>query len=180
VSFRVHIVGASGSGTTTLGRALAAQLGVRHFDTDDYYWLPTDPPYREKRPIEERLARLEPLLRASESWVLSGSLVGWGDPLIPYFDLVVFLAVPQEVRLARLRERERRRYGESAIRPGGSHHEKFREFLDWARSYDEGDLDMRSRARHEQWLGQLETRVLRLEEEEPVAAQIRAILDLRG
>jgi len=34
---RVHIVGASGSGTTTLGRALATQLGCPHVDTDDVF-----------------------------------------------------------------------------------------------------------------------------------------------
>ena len=38
---RIHILGASGSGTTTLGRALAERLQCRHFDTDDYFWLPT-------------------------------------------------------------------------------------------------------------------------------------------
>ena len=41
---RIHILGASGSGTTTLGRALAARLQCPHFDTDDCFWLPTDPP----------------------------------------------------------------------------------------------------------------------------------------
>ena len=79
MTFRVHIVGASGSGTTTLGLALASRLEIPHFDIDDYYWIPTDPPYREPRPSEERLPLLEPRLRASDAWVLSGSLVGWGN-----------------------------------------------------------------------------------------------------
>ena len=42
---RIHILGASGSGTTALGQALAEHLRCPHFDTDDYFWLPTDPPY---------------------------------------------------------------------------------------------------------------------------------------
>jgi cytidylate kinase len=33
---RAHLVGASGSGAATLGRALAARLDVPHFDTDTY------------------------------------------------------------------------------------------------------------------------------------------------
>jgi Shikimate kinase len=41
---RIHILGASGSGTTTLGRALAERLQYPHFDTDDSFWVPTDPP----------------------------------------------------------------------------------------------------------------------------------------
>jgi adenylate kinase family enzyme len=54
VSRRVHILGASGSGTTTLAQALAARLGCPHYDTDHYYWLPSDPPFQH---IREREAR---------------------------------------------------------------------------------------------------------------------------
>jgi adenylate kinase family enzyme len=51
---RIHILGASGSGTTTLGRAMAERLNYTHFDTDAYFWLPTDPPTTEKREITLR------------------------------------------------------------------------------------------------------------------------------
>jgi hypothetical protein len=87
---RVHITGASGVGTTTLGRGLADRLSCAHVDTDDYYWLASDPPYRLKREMPERLRLLGQALQAAPAWVLSGSLSGWGDPLIPMFDLVVF------------------------------------------------------------------------------------------
>ena len=56
---RIHIVGASGSGTTTLAIALAREIGGAHLDTDDFYWLPTDPPFTTKRPVEQRLKLLE-------------------------------------------------------------------------------------------------------------------------
>jgi adenylate kinase family enzyme len=103
---RIHIFGASGSGTTSLASALAVTHGHRHLDTDDFYWLPTDPPYRQPRPPEVRLELLRRALTESGSWVLSGSLCGWGDPLIPEFELVIFLVVPTQVRLTRLRARE--------------------------------------------------------------------------
>src|SRR5262245_2991835 len=103
---RIHIFGASGSGTTTLALTLAETHGHRHLDTDDFYWFPTNPPYRQPRPVEARLALLRDARAQSSRWVLSGSLCGWGDPLISEFDLVVFLIVPTEVRLARLRARE--------------------------------------------------------------------------
>jgi adenylate kinase family enzyme len=53
-------MGASGSGTTTLGAALARRLGCPHHDADDYFWLPTptDPPFTEARPPSARLERL--------------------------------------------------------------------------------------------------------------------------
>ena len=172
---RIHIFGASGSGTTTLAAALAATYGHRHLDTDDFYWLPTDPPYRQKRPPEVRLALLQAALEESASWVLSGSLCGWGDPLIPEFDLVVFLVVPTDVRLERLRARELDRYGHTTIAPGGKLHQAHLQFLDWAERYDTGDLQMRSRTFHEAWLSKPSGRVLRLEGEQSVIEQLAQI-----
>lgn len=171
----VHIVGASGSGTTSLAAAIATRYGHRHLDTDDFFWVRTDPPYREKRPREKRLALLRHALGGSNSWVLSGSLCGWGDPLIPEFELVVFLAVPTPVRLARLRMREIERYGEHAIAPGGALHGAHVEFLEWAGRYDTGGLEVRSRALHEAWLATLPCAIVRLEGNLSVAEQLAAI-----
>ena len=172
---RIHIFGASGSGTSSLASALAARHGHRHLDTDDFYWLPTDPPYKEARPREGRLALLSSALAQSPSWVLSGSLCGWGDPLIPEFDLVVFLVVPTPVRLTRLRAREAVRYGLQAISPGGERYDAHVAFLDWAGRYDAGGAEMRSRALHEAWLSTLPGVVLRLEGNRAVAAQLTQI-----
>jgi adenylate kinase family enzyme len=160
---RVHIVGASGSGTTTLGRALAGRLGCPHLDTDDFFWLPSDPPFQHVRDRSARQALLGHALARRRGWVLSGSLCGWGDVFIPQFELVVFLWVPADVRIARLRARERARYG-SAIEPGAPLHDRYVRFIAWASGYDHG-LDVRERCRclHETWLAQLPCPVLRLE-----------------
>jgi adenylate kinase family enzyme len=172
---RIHIVGASGSGTTTLASAIATRYGHRHLDTDDFYWMPTNPPFRVTRLPEERLALLRRALLEPGAWVLSGSLCGWGDPLIPRFELVVFLAVPTEVRLARLRAREIERYGARAIAPGGELHEPHLEFLEWAGRYDSGGLEMRSRVFHEAWLATLPGAILRLEEDLSVAQRLEEL-----
>jgi adenylate kinase family enzyme len=172
---RVHVVGASGSGTTTLGRALAADLGCPHLDTDDYFWLPTDPPFEKIRPAEERHALLGPTL-AGDAWVLSGSLCGWGDVYIPRFELVVFCAVPPDVRLTRLRARERERYGDAAIAPGGPLRDKHEAFLAWAASYERGAPVERSRAMHEAWLAKLPCPVLRLEDANDVETRLAVVL----
>ena len=49
MKMRIHITGAAGSGCTSLGRALADRLGCVNFDTDTYFWLPSDPPFQQMR-----------------------------------------------------------------------------------------------------------------------------------
>ncbi len=160
---RIHIVGASGAGVTTLGRALAEALAVPHHDTDDYYWRPTASPYGEMRPPADRLRLMEELFLGRSAWVLSGSLVGWGDPIVRFFDLVVFLGAPTEVRLRRLRDREARRFGADAVTPGGWRHQETERFIEWASHYDDGSREGRSLVRHEAWLETLKCRVLRVD-----------------
>ncbi|MFA5522822.1 MAG: AAA family ATPase [Tissierellales bacterium] len=159
---RIHILGASGSGTTTLGKALSEKLNYRHFDTDYYFWKPTNPPFQEKRVVKERQEILEKDLVRYKRWILSGSLCGWGDIFIPYFDLVIFLWLPKELRINRLIEREKRRYGEK-IKLDSDLYEQHKEFIGWASQYDDGDLSIRSRKLHEKWLNELPCKVLMLE-----------------
>src|SRR3990172_8119553 len=103
---RIHILGAAGAGTTTLGQAVSTRLSILHFDTDDYFWLKTPIPYTKKRDAEQRVELLKSDLLSVPEWVLSGSLCGWGDSAIPLFTLVVFLWIPAGVRMTRVRERE--------------------------------------------------------------------------
>ena len=114
----IHIFGASGSGTSTLSRAIAEKTGYTFLDSDDYIWAPTDPPFTNLRTHAERLPLLERDLDRVENAVLSGSLVGWGDPLIYRFTLAVRLVVPHDVRMSRLERRELDRYGDRIL-PGG-------------------------------------------------------------
>lgn len=172
---RVHILGASGSGTTTLAQALAARLGCPHHDVDHYFWLPSDPPFQHIRDREARRAMLGADLEKPGDWVLSGSLCGWGDVYIPLFDLVVFLWIPHDLRMARLAAREVARYG-AAIAPGGPMHAGSLAFMQWAAGYDEGGLEIRSLRIHNDWLAALPGPVLRLEGEPTVETNLAAVL----
>jgi 8-oxo-dGTP pyrophosphatase MutT (NUDIX family)/adenylate kinase family enzyme len=174
VHSRIHITGASGAGTTALGRVLAERLQVDHLDTDEYFWQPTNPPYQKSRPRDERLRLLATALDTAGNWVLSGSLAGWGDPIKERFDLVIFLCAPTAVRLDRLRRREVERHGPEALAPGGAMHASHVEFLAWASRYDSGDESMRSLRLHEQWLAGLGCTVIRLDAERPLADLVDA------
>jgi len=174
LSLRIYITGGAGTGTTTLGRALSAALGVTHLDTDDFYWAPVDPPYTAKRGVAERLA----LLGAAQGpggWVLSGSADGWGDPVLTEVDLVVFLRLPTAQRMLRLRRREQARFGDR-VAPGGDMERTHRAFLDWASSYDDPYFGGRSLHRHLSWLSTRSEPVLELSGAVPTEAQVEACL----
>jgi adenylate kinase family enzyme len=177
---RIHVTGASGSGTTTLGAALAVRLCCAHFDADDFFWLPTDPPYRGKREPKARNELLIRNLSAHRDWVQSGSLTGWESGAERLIDRVVYLLVPTELRIARLRAREEVTFGAEAIAPGGSQHELFLEFIDWAERYDTAGLEQRSRATHEAWLRELSCPVLRISGEHAVEDCVGLVLKWLG
>jgi adenylate kinase family enzyme len=178
MGIRIHTVGASGSGTTTLAKALSSKLGLPHFDSDDYYWEKTNPPYTTKRTIQDRLRLLTEDLGKSDSWILSGSLVSWGEPLMSQFTQVVFLYIPQDVRIGRILEREKSRHG-SRIEAGGDMYQQHLEFIEWAKKYDTGGFEVRSKVMHEAWLQKLSCPVIRLEKpfrlEESVSTVLQSL-----
>ncbi|MNI50270.1 hypothetical protein D3C73_1049210 [compost metagenome] len=102
-------------------------------------------------------------------------MCGWGDGLRSYFDLVVFLWIPEELRLKRLRAREYERYGSAGL-PGGSKHKDVEAFLEWASLYDSAGPEVRSRCLHEAWMQELQCPVLRLEGDLSVEERVMAVL----
>lgn len=162
VNHRIHIFGASGSGTTALGKELSLRIGGKHLDTDSYYWKATDPPFTAKREPKDRVAMILRDVEGVANWVLSGSVCSWGDPLLERFSLAVFLRLDPTVRMDRLRRRERLRYG-ARIQPGGDTHQQHLEFLEWAESYDTARAPTRSLDLHFRWMKRLECPVIELD-----------------
>jgi len=164
-------MGASGAGTTTLGRSLADHWSVPHADADDYFWVPTVPPYVEKRPEADRVTLMRSVFLPREAWIISGSVLGWGESAVELCDAVVFLTLDPEERLRRLSSREsRRREGQEVDDAAWA------AFLDWARGYDDPTFPGRSRVAHEAWLGTLRQPVLRLDSALPREALRDAVL----
>ncbi|PVH80433.1 hypothetical protein DL98DRAFT_515513 [Cadophora sp. DSE1049] len=181
---RIHILGASGSGVSTLGSNLSSTLSIPVFDVDDYYWLPTNPPFTTKRPIPDRIALIKPLLASAQEghggWVLAGSMGTWGGELMEDVEHVIFVDTPTEVRMARLGEREYRRHGER-IREGGDMYEESTAFLVWAERYEDPTLDEgRSRRMHEDWLKQVKVPISRLQGDKEESVLIKAALEGLG
>ncbi len=164
----IHILGGAGSGATTLARALALKHGFRFIDVDEIMWEKTDPPFTIRRSDSACAAILANELAQAEKNVVSGAFVGWGDRFITRLDIVVYLHLPEAVRMERIRRREHDRFG-SRIEPGGDMHRQYLDFLDWASRYDTEDVTRRSRAQHESWIGKLPCPVVRIESVLPLA-----------
>ncbi len=159
VKDKIHIMGASGTGTSTLGDLLSMNLPHTYLDTDDYFWTTK---FTKQREVSQRRRMLKKDLALNKNVILSGAVCGWGDNLKNYFDLVIFLWVPEDIRLERLKEREFQRYG-NKILVGGSKYEQSKTFLDWASLYDSGGMDVRSKKSHEHWMTDLPCPVLKIE-----------------
>jgi hypothetical protein len=145
---------------------------VPHADADDYFWIPSDPPFVEKRPESARVALMRELFVPREAWILSGSMMGWGDAILRECDAVIFVTLDPDERMRRLREREeRRRAGR-----GEFDENAWEAFLAWARGYDDPAFGGRSRVAHEKWLATVDRPVLRLDSAQPVESLVSAAL----
>lgn len=160
--YRIHILGASGSGVSTLGRELGLSLAINAFDCDTYYWEKTDPPFIKATPISDRQSALLTDLRKQDSWVCSGSMDSWSEPFESLFTHIIFLYVPAEVRISRLRDRERKLWG-PRILDGGDMFQEHEKFISWAAQYDEGIRNGRSLPRHKIWLERQRSPILTIE-----------------
>ncbi|KWR71840.1 hypothetical protein RN04_08585 [Arthrobacter sp. W1] len=169
---RLNIFGASGSGTTTLARAVANAWSVPHADSDDYFWVPTDPPYSQQRAPAARSALMHEIFVPRSTWVLSGSMQGWGNDVLAHCDAFVFLTLDPGVRLRRLAEREQLRQSGQAPHSGA-----VEQFMLWAAGYDDPEFAGRSRAHHESWLKNEARPVLRLDSAHSTAQMCQAIMD---
>lgn len=162
---KIHLFGAAGAGVTTLGTSLGNALGVPYFDSDDYFWGPSEVPFTVRRPAAERNALLAHDLARGPRWVLGGSLVGWGpwgEQQLAALDVAVFLWLPPALRLHRLRQREHARYGD-VVTTNPTRAAQTDASLTWAAGYDDGSCGgSRTLANHTAWLERFACPVLAL------------------
>jgi adenylate kinase family enzyme len=172
------LTGGPGAGASTTGQRLAATLGLQWLDSDTYFHKPTDPPYREQYAQEERARLLHEAFRGADSWILSGSIAAWEIHDVAFSHAILLHPGPA-IRLARLRGRERERFG-ARIDAGGEMHEDHREFLEWAASWESGELAGRSLPRERAFIARHCARSLEILGEPSPEALEQIILSFLG
>jgi adenylate kinase family enzyme len=124
---RVNVIGGSGSGKTTVGRALATRLGVPFVELDELHW--THPNW-DLPELGEFRARVE-TATLGDRWVVDGSYGKARDLVWSRADTVVWLDLPFGLMLWRTVRRTVARI-RSGERLWGIQKETFRgSFLSW-------------------------------------------------
>ena len=142
----IYIYGASGAGSTTLGRYICDKYNFKQIDTDDYFW-------KHKEEYSKRIEDMINDMKKTEKngIVITGNFWNWNvdyNELLKYIDLYVRMILKPEIRIQRLKKREHDRFGEEIL-PGGSRYEEHKEFIEWAKQYDYADASVRSLKAHE-------------------------------
>lgn len=88
---RIQVIGAAGSGKTTLARQLAERIGVEALDLDTL----TGRDAVELRQTCERRA-------AEPAWVCEGIYGGWTEPLLRAADRIIWLDLPPALSAYRI------------------------------------------------------------------------------
>ncbi|MCZ2260998.1 toxin [Isoptericola sp. QY 916] len=128
---RVSVVGAAGSGKSTVGRRLAAGLGVRHVELDALFWGPDWTP--RPRDDFEADARAE---IAADSWVIDGNYSHLQAEVWARADAVVWLDPPRSVVMAQVYRRTLlRALDRTELWPGTGNRQRWRDVLaPWRKS----------------------------------------------
>ncbi len=101
---RVHIIGGSGCGKTTLARQVAARLGIPVYHLDEIYFG-SESYFKDKmetyRPLDVRLADVS-RIAAQSAWVTEGNYLWWTEELLHRANVIIWLDFPWRVTAWRI------------------------------------------------------------------------------
>lgn len=169
----IQICGLNGCGKSTVGKALARELGFHFIDNEDLYFQRAAPnePYRNERPRHEVERLLMEEVRQHENFVFAAVKGDYGEAIGPLYNYAVYLHVPSDVRAWRVKNRSFLKFGERMM-PGGDLHEKEEAFFRVVAG--------RSETLVENWLQTLPCPVLHLDGTAPVEENIGKIVRWLG
>ena len=152
----ILICGLNGCGKSTLGRMLADRLSYTFIDNEDLYFPKTDNVYQfaDPRSKEEVIKLLEKKVEADKRFVFAAVKGDYGDKLLNALDLVIYIEVPKEIRLERVRQRSVDKFG-ARVMPRG---DLFRKENNWYALVESRPEDYTSK-----WLERIYCPVIKLD-----------------
>ena len=108
---------------------------------------------------------------------MGGSIFRWGENVFPDFDLVVYLWIPPQIRMERLKKREFERYG-NVIYTDPDRIKQFEDFMEWAADYDNNTgIASRNFQAHENWLNSIDFHILKISGDLTLQQRIDLIIE---
>ena len=165
----ILICGLNGCGKSTLGRALAQELGFHFIDNETLYFSRTDAlePYVNPRSREEVEELLMAEVERHGNFVFASVKGDYGTAILPLYSYAVLMKVPGDIRAQRVRNRSFQKFG-SRMQPGGDLHRQEEAFFQLASS--------RTDAYVEEWVQTLHCPVIRVDGTRPIEETIAYIL----
>lgn len=166
----ILLCGLNGTGKSTLGRALAEKLNFHFIDNEDLYFPKTSPDYiyASPRPREEVEKLLFREIKTHKNFVFTSVKGDYGEAASPFFQYVVLIEVPRDIRLQRVKNRSFEKFGERML-PGGDLYEQEEHFFDFVRRRPEDTV--------EKWIQSLSCPVLRVDGTRPVEENVTYIIE---
>ena len=165
----ILVCGLNGCGKSTLGKALADELGYYFIDNEDLFFPKSDPNYLYAfpRPKDEVEKRLLDEIKAHQHIVFAAVKGDYGKEVIPFYNCAVLIDVPKEIRLQRVKDRSFQKFGNRML-PGGDLYEKEEKFFNFVESKAESSV--------EEWLQTINCPVIRVDGTKSIEDNIKIII----
>ncbi len=168
---RIIICGLNGAGKSTLGRVLAGRLHYKFRDIENYYFPKTDDKYEYsvQRTEEEVAALLLNDLEENDDVVLASVRGNYSEQIEKLFNLAVYIDIPKEIRMARVRKRSYDKFGNRML-PGGDLYESEERFFKM--------VEARSDDHAKGWLKDLTCPVISIDGTAEIATNVEILLNV--
>ena len=166
----IIICGLNGTGKSTLGKALAERLNFYFIDNEDLYFPKADPIYiyaapRTRKEVEKLLFNE---IKAHENFIFASVKGDYGEAIYPFFQYVVLIDVPRDIRIERVKNRSFQKFGNRMLL-GGDLYEQEKHFFDLVKSRAEDTV--------EKWVQSLNCPIIRIDGTKPIEENINLIIE---
>lgn len=167
---RIIVCGGNGAGKSTLGKALAQALSLPFLDIEDYYFPKTDKRYlyAVQRSTGEAISLLQRDVEQTDGFVLAAVKADYSPVISKRFTCAVFVDVPKEIRMQRVRQRSYGKFGNRML-PGGDLYSREERFFDLVESRTEEPIHS--------WLAGLSIPVISVDGRRPPQENVRELID---
>lgn len=128
----IVLVGLNGAGKSTLAKYAAEKLVFDLLEVEDY-WFEKQHDYQNPRKASEASQlMMEAIARAPKGFIIGGNVSSLSKELVPSLSLIVYVDVAKEIRVQRVIQRDKERYG--SLEKGTDFYHSRQDFLTFVQS----------------------------------------------